>query len=153
MPSCTFLVGVPGSGKSTWISHRIPHREHTTLISTDHVIEYIADAYEMTYDESFKDLIKFAEKVMWKSLEDAVHFQDNIVIDRTNLTEKSRARFIKYLEGYKFYAVVFPTPEQEEWERRLNSRPGKTIPKSVLESMHLEYPKCSEGFEWIQNAS
>lgn len=150
MPKCTILIGVPGSGKSTWLDS-VGEPERTVIISTDNTIQYIADIYDMTYNEAFPDLIKFAEKVMWKSLEDSMYFQDNIIIDRTNLSVGSRKRFIKFLQGYEFEAVVFPTPEPEEWNRRLNSREGKAIPSNVLESMAKNFnePSEAEGFSRI----
>ena len=150
MPKCTFLVGVPASGKSTWLAQQ-GELERTMIISTDNTIEYIAELFDMSYNEAFPDLIKFAEKVMWKSLEDAAYFGDNIIIDRTNLSVGSRKRFIKFLQGYGFEAVVFPTPEHKEWERRLNSREGKTIPSHVLQSMvkNFEKPTEAEGFSKI----
>lgn len=151
MPKCTILIGVPGSGKSTWLESLGKFEDTTTIISTDNTIEYIAEEFGMTYDQCFKDLIKFAEKVMWNSIESAVHFEDNIIIDRTNLSAASRRKFFRSLEDYEFEAVVFATPEQEEWDRRLNSRPGKTIPSHVLNSMatSMELPSESEGFSKI----
>lgn len=151
MPKCTLLVGVPGSGKSTWLLDR-EYIEDQYIASTDDIIEQIAFGFGMTYDEGFKDLIKFAEKVMWKELADFAEDGERIYIDRTNLSVKSRKRFIDFLKpyGYEFDAVVFATPETEEWARRLY-RPGKTIPDHVLESMadNIEMPKKEEGFTKI----
>lgn len=151
MPKCTLLVGVPGSGKSTWLLDR-EYIEDQYIASTDDIIEAIAFGFGMTYDEGFKDLIKFAEKVMWKELADFAEDGERIYIDRTNLSVKSRKKFIDFLKpyGYEFDAVVFPTPETEEWARRLY-RPGKTIPDHVLESMadNIEMPKKEEGFTKI----
>lgn len=148
MPKCTILVGVPGSGKSTWLRSQYNYY----VASTDNIIEQIAGGFDMTYNEGFKDLINFAEKVMWKELETFAKMGWNIAIDRTNLTAKSRKRFIDFLKpyGYEFDAVVFQTPEAEEWKRRLD-RPGKTIPPHVLESMadNFEIPLMSEGFAKI----
>lgn len=148
MPKCTILVGVPGSGKSTWLLEQ-EYIEDQYIASTDGIIESIGIAFNMTYDESFKDLIKFAEKVMWKELADFAEDGERIYIDRTNLSVKSRKRFIDFLKpyGYEFDAVVFETPEGEEWKRRLN-RPGKTIAAHVLESMadNIEIPTMDEGF-------
>lgn len=151
MPKCTFLVGVPGSGKSTWLFMNNMGQPSESIISTDTTIESIAEDFGMTYNEAFSDLIKFAEKIMWKQLEYAVTYQENIIIDRTNLSVSSRKRFIKFLPGYEFEAVVFPTPESEEWSRRLNSRPGKTIPLDVLQSMakNFDEPSEAEGFSKI----
>ena len=148
MPKCTILVGVPGSGKSTWmLSQEILDNRY--VASTDAIIEQIAGGFNMTYDEGFKDLIKFAEKLMWKELTEFAEAGERIYIDRTNLSVKSRKRYIDFLKpyGYEFDAVVFETPEGEEWKRRLN-RPGKTIAAHVLESMadNIEIPTMDEGF-------
>jgi len=150
MPKCTILIGVPASGKSTWLKEQ-GELERTMIISTDNIIENVAERYDLSYDDVFQDLIKFAEKVMWRSLEDSAYFQDNIIIDRTNLSVKSRKRFMRMLDGYEFEAVVFPTPDPMEWERRLNSRPGKSIPDNVLKSMakNFEMPTEAEGFSTI----
>ena len=65
MPKCTFLIGVPGSGKSTWFDKN----QVGTLISSDDIIESIACEYEMTYNQCFQDLIKFAEKELEREKE------------------------------------------------------------------------------------
>jgi predicted kinase len=147
MPKCTFLVGVPGSGKSTWFEKT----QVGQLISSDEIIESVAAEYEMSYNEVFQDLIKFADKAMWRNLELCAQDQEDVVIDRTNLTVKSRKRFMNFLKGYEFEAFVFPTPEETEWRRRLDSRPGKTIPAHVLVSMlkNFESPTEKEGFSKI----
>jgi predicted kinase len=95
---------------------------------------------------------------MWKRLEWNAERGNDVVIDRTNLTAKSRKKFIDYLKpyGYEFEAVVFPLPgtvefSEEEWFRRLDSRQGKTIPNSVLASMvnSAQMPTEEEGFTKI----
>ncbi len=150
MPKCTILVGVPGSGKSTWIQEHMPM---ANVMSTDIVIENVARSYDMTYNEGFKDLISFAEKVMWRHITWSIASQVDFVIDRTNLSAKSRKKFIDKLKlhGYEIECVVFHTPEPEEWKRRLDSRPGKTIPQEALDRMvdSYEIPLMSEGFTSI----
>lgn len=143
MRKCTMLIGLPASGKSTYAENS-GLTSSACWISTDNIIQDIADDYGFTYDEIFKDAIGLAEKVMWRSLEHAHNKGYDVVIDRTNLTRKSRARFIRFLTGYEFEAVVFPTPEN--WEERLASRTGKTIPQHILNTMKLEYPTLDEGF-------
>jgi len=150
MPKCIMLVGVPASGKSTWIQEYMPM---ANVMSTDIVIENVARSYGMTYNEGFKDLISFAEKVMWRHITWSIASQVNFVIDRTNLTAKSRKKFIDKLKlhGYELECVVFPTPEPDEWKRRLDSRPGKTIPQEALDRMvnSYEVPLMSEGFSSV----
>lgn len=156
MPKCTILVGVPASGKSTWFSKN----KTSTMapISTDNIIEFMGSLFGFTYDQIFKDSISLAEKIMWKRLEWNAECRNDVVIDRTNLTAKSRKKFIDYLKpyGYEFEAVVFPLPgtvefSEEEWFRRLDSRQGKTIPNAVLASMvnSAQMPSEEEGFTKI----
>ena len=54
-------------------------------------------------------------------------------------------------EHYEKIAVVFLTPEDAEWQRRLD-RPGKSIPQNILMGMRdsMEFPEPEEGFDKIQ---
>ena len=156
MPKCTILVGVPGSGKSTWLI------DNTTvsskIVSTDNIIEGLANVYGFTYNEIFSETIRFADMVMVKRMLEAAEAGLDLYIDRTNMTEKSRRQFINKLRkyGYTFEAVVFPEVgsvalSEFEWDRRLASRPGKTIPQETLYRMRSSYeiPLESEGFSKI----
>lgn len=152
MPKCIMLVGVPASGKSTW--HRNRYGEYPIPVaSTDQIIEEVAASYGMTYDEGFKGLIQFAEIIMWRQITSCLMGGRNFIIDRTNLSVKSRKKFIDKLKlhHYDIECVVFPTPEPEEWKRRLDSRRGKTIPQEVLDRMVASYevPTEAEGFDKI----
>ncbi|MEN6624388.1 MAG: ATP-binding protein [Smithella sp.] len=149
---CTILVGAPGCGKSTWLKAQ-EWVDDTCVASTDDIIDNIADEYGFTYNQAFKDLIGFAEKVMWEDLRVAAEDGDRIYIDRTNMSRKSRKKFIDFLRpyGYRFDAVVFPNPDPVEWERRLNNRPGKTIPDNIIRNMVASFrmPTPEEGFDNI----
>ena len=154
--TCYVLVGPPGSGKSTYADNTI---YDAIIVSSDDVIQTICEDYGITYDEGFPDLVKFADKMFWFALKRCADNGINIVVDRTNMSVKSRKKIFDVMSsyGYNFYAKVFPMPEKEEWNRRLNSRNGKTIPSDVLEGMikNFEMPTVEEGFvsvEIIENA-
>jgi predicted kinase len=154
MPKCTILVGVPASGKSTWITNNIRDiSPYAVIISTDDIIQELADSYNLTYNEVFKETIRFAEMVMNKNIEWAAEDADDMIVDRTNMTVKSRKQYIDKLcdYGYEFECVVFPVPDTEEWSRRLNSRPGKNIPQEAIDRMVNSYqePTLEEGFKKI----
>lgn len=156
MKNIYILVGPPASGKTTWIQKAFQGEVFT--VSTDDIIQEIADDDDLTYDEAFAKYIKAAEQIMW---EDFDHFvageYDPIVVDRTNMSVKSRRRFFERLRNfhkgheYKLHAVVFPKPEDEEYKVRLNSRPGKTIPEAVVNSMlaSFQMPTKEEGFDTV----
>jgi predicted kinase len=147
MPKCIMLIGVPASGKSTHVSKYLSNSD---VHSTDNIIEQIARGWGYSYDEVFGDLIKFADRAFWDGIAASAENGHDIIIDRTNLTVKGRKRFFQFLRehDYEFEAVVFPTPDEAEWKRRLASRPGKTIPANVLKSMQGSYeaPSMNEGF-------
>ena len=150
------LVGPPAAGKSTWVEKEF--QGECFVVSSDKIIEEIAAEKNQTYDEVFY-YVKVAEAMMWQEFDKAVETKhDPIVVDRTNMSVKSRRRFFERLRnfhkghGYQLHAVVFPKPEDAEYERRLNSRPGKTIPEFIINSMlaSFEMPTESEGFASIR---
>lgn len=150
MPILYVLVGVPGAGKSTYIKNHLKG----VILSTDDYIEKIASETGKTYNEVFsKETMREAISELNSNLSKAIFNKENIIWDQTNLSVKKRASILAEFKGtdYEKIAVVFPTPNEEEWKRRLNSRPGKTIPIHVLNSMakSLEYPTIAEGFDRV----
>lgn len=156
-PVLWMLVGVPGSGKSTWITKVDVLEEgrgrDTTVLSTDFFIECAAKRRGMTYNEVFQDTIKHANRMMYAHLDWALAHDHNIIWDQTNTSRKSRKeKLAKIPDHYKKIAVFFPTPDIEELERRLASRPGKIIPKGVMQNMIdcLNQPMLEEGFDEVR---
>lgn len=143
-------MGPPAAGKSTWIyKNMLMHNNF--VASSDQIIEEIANDYDLSYNECFKNLIGFADQVFWHNLKLANFDGENVIIDRTNMSVKSRKRYFELFKDYEFHAVVFPAPEKKEWDRRLNSRPGKNIPEEVIAGMlkSFEMPTIEEGFSSI----
>ena len=134
MPKVYMLIGVPGSGKSTWISAQ-DWAKDCVLVSTDKLIDIEAGRQGKTYNEVFKDYIDTATKLMNDDVREAVAAGKDIIWDQTNTSRKSRKAKLAQVQGYYTIAVVFDTPAEEEWQRRLANRPGKSIPPAVLKAM------------------
>jgi len=152
MPTVYFLIGVPASGKSTWVENFILGND-SIVLSTDNYIEDVAKSRGLTYNDVFTAAIKDAEKSLNEALEWGIKFEKNLVWDQTNLNEKNRRKKLSKIPAhYRKVAVCFPTPDPDEHARRLNNRPGKTIPEFVLKNMisSLAFPDSSEGFDEIQ---
>lgn len=148
------MIGVPGSGKSTWLAKQSFNWTNTVIISTDNIIEQRAAAQGKTYSEVFQNEIKSATAEMNSRLLAAIDARQNIIWDQTNLTKKSRKSKLSNIpQEYEKIAVFFPTPDKEELKRRLASRPGKTIPANIVLGMisQLETPTVDEGFSQIIN--
>jgi predicted kinase len=154
MPSLYLLVGVPGSGKSTWLNHQFEqgffHDDTHKVISTDNIIEHQAKALGKTYDDVFQDTIKEAQKMADERARKYFEQGFNVIWDQTNTTIKTRAKKLRMVpEGYSKFAVVFECPPMDELNRRLASRPGKNIPPHVIKMMLDSYqePTIDEGFD------
>jgi predicted kinase len=154
MPKCYQLIGVPGSGKSTWIDTQdwaLP----CAKISTDKWVEIYAKEVGKTYSQVFTDFMPTAVDLMAKEVVAAREAGRDIIWDQTSVNIKSRKRKFNMLPDYYHIAVVFKTPEHKELFRRLWSRPGKDIPEHVIASMiaSFEMPTEDEGFKEIWFAS
>jgi predicted kinase len=150
MPRCYQLVGVPGSGKSTWAENQ-DWALTCARVNTDKWVEIYAKEVGRTYSEVFTDFMPTAVDLMAKEVVAARELKRDIIWDQTSTTVKSRLRKFAMLPDYEHIAVVFETPSRLELKRRLASRPGKEIPDAVIEGMlsSFEMPTEEEGFKEI----
>jgi len=151
---CYQLVGVPGSGKSTWIKEQ-GWAKGIPVVSTDNFVEAYAKEQGKTYSEVFDEYMPIAVKLMANQ---ALVCQANgldVIWDQTSTSVAARRRKFNTLPKYEHIAIVFKTPEADELARRLASRPGKNIPDYVMRSMidGFEMPTEDEGFTEIWYAS
>ena len=154
MAKCYQLVGVPASGKSTWIDSQ-DWALACARVSTDKWVEIYAKEVGKTYSEVFADFMPTAVDLMAKEVVAAREIGRDIIWDQTSTTLASRTRKFNMLPDYEHIAVVFKTPDKKELDRRLASRPGKEIPDHVIRSMieNFDMPTVDEGFTEIWFAS
>ena len=144
------LVGVPGSGKSTWVKEQ-DWAKDCAHISTDQYVEEWAASVGKTYSEVFEEYMPIAVSRMAGAVNGAKSIGKDIIWDQTSTTVASRKRKFNMLPDYYAIAVVFETPSRIELRRRLDSRPGKEIPWVIIEGMlaSFEMPTEEEGFKEI----
>ena len=150
MPKCYVLVGVPGSGKSTWVNNQY-WADSCVYISTDQYVEIEAVTQGKTYSEVFDEYMPTAVNLMVEDVKAASETDKDIIWDQTSTTLASRRRKFNMLPEYEMIAVVFDTPPRQVLETRLASRPGKVIPMTVLTDMieNFESVTEDEGFKEI----
>lgn len=154
MPKCYQLIGVPASGKSTWIKNQ-DWMLGLTIVNTDVFVEDYARTQGKTYSEVFAEYMPTAIDLMIEQVVSAREHGHTVIWDQTSTTVASRARKFRMLPDYEHIAVVFRTPSRDELDVRLSGRPGKHIPKTVIDSMIAgwEEPELEEGFNEIWYAS
>jgi predicted kinase len=150
MAKCYQLVGVPASGKSTWIKNQ-DWTADCVVVSTDEFVEAHAESVGSTYSAVFDEYMPTAVKLMADKVVKAREAGKDIIWDQTSTTEGARRRKFAMLPDYEHIAVVFKTPDAEELKRRLESRPGKNIPTHVIVQMikGFSIPTEDEGFKEI----
>lgn len=150
MRTAYILVGIPGSGKTTWADRRAQNG-NMLVVSTDYHVEQEARRTGKTYSEIFEEYMPMAIELMLNDIKWAKENGMDIIWDQTSTTVASRAKKIRMLSDYSLIAVVFPIPPEKELQERLASRSGKVIPNDVLEKMKNGFvlPTKEEGFDEI----
>lgn len=149
-PKVYILVGVPGSGKTTWTNEQ-DWALDCVYVSTDQYVESYARNLDKTYSEVFETFMPDAVRMMTEAVIKARDLNKDIIWDQTSTTVASRKKKFRMLPDYYHIAVVFKTPVASELTKRLDSRPGKTIPWEVVSDMinKFEMPTEAEGFKEI----
>ena len=139
------LIGLPGSGKSTWIKNFMSDKDPSqwVIASTDDILEKWGKERGLNYNQAFQQLnFKAVVAQMTQDIQDAIKNGKNIIFDQTNMNQKSRRKKLQMLPAtYTREAVVF-TITDEELKARLKKREketGKKIPSNVIDSMARSY--------------
>jgi predicted kinase len=139
------LVGLPGSGKSTYLA-----RKNAAGLSSDAIRRWLADdeTDQTIHDRVFQTLRYLLRQRL--ALGRPVTY-----VDATNLTPEERAPYIGIGKSYgcDVEAVYFAVPLEVCRER--NAQRQRVVPEEVMERMaaKLVPPSPSEGFARISVVS
>lgn len=147
-PRVSMLIGMPGSGKTTWRALRMAQDavRPTTILSTDEKVEDIARQHGLSFSEAFKLLDhREVDRAHRIALRAAVNAGHDVVIDRVNASPAGRAKWLRRVpKHYERHAVMFPVPERDLRIRR-SHRAGKVIPEHALAEMRVAYKSPQPG--------
>jgi len=152
MKKLILLIGIPLSGKSTFIRENYPN---TIVISRDELVMEVFGSND--YNKAFREVNhKEVDKLLNSRLVSASQSNEDVIIDMTNMTSKRRKSTLIHFTNFYKEAIVFPILSDEEYERRNKIRTvteNKSIPLSILKSMMDTYepPTKDEGFDDIVN--
>lgn len=143
---CYILIGPPASGKSTWRSQQ---QGDFVIISGDDIVDEIALKEGKTYGEVWPTIDHDAvNRTLHEKVKMAISEKKDLIVDRTNMTPKSRRMFTSSLpKSYEKIGVIFTVPEDILFNRlhKRAAETGKTIPEFVVKDMIARYIPPEEG--------
>ncbi|MEK6886648.1 MAG: ATP-binding protein [Nanoarchaeota archaeon] len=146
------LIGLPGSGKSTYVG-KYPKHDNTVVLSTDGYIEEKAKELGKTYNEIFRDYIDESTKIFNENIKFAVVERKHIIIDQTNLSEKSRRRKLSQIpKHYAKFAIFWEPDIDRVWKVNQERHSfGRSLSDPTLQQMidNFVFPTEEEGFDIV----
>lgn len=137
------LIGLPGSGKSTWAKNYKEENENVIIVSSDDIREELG--LENTKEDN-KICFDEVEKRTIKGMKNGF----KVIVDATNLNYKKRMQFLKHVcpknEEIISEAVVIATSYENCLKR--NSERDRVVPEDVIKRMResFNFPLFHEGF-------
>lgn len=148
--TATVLIGLPCSGKSSYIRTLNPSRSHSVISRDDILMKFPGE----TYDEKWKNADqKQVDKVFQDWKKRCIESGDDLIFDLTHMSRKSRRKSLNGLpKEYKKKAIVFlPTMSTIIERNEKRSEEGKSIPEDVFKKMICSfYPPMYDEFDEIE---
>ena len=148
------MIGIPGSGKSTWIKENLEEEEY-------HIV-----CPDLIRKELTGDITDFSEdKKVWaiakERVKEALEQGQNVVLDATNVNKGYRLGFLKDLPPCHLKAKICEVDPETAKERiskdMADEKDRSAVPDEIIERMYKEFETfCSrsqlekEGFEIIE---
>lgn len=140
------LIGIPGSGKSTWaekVAAEMPKPVH--YISTDEIRETeFGDVADMSHNAAV-----FA--IMKNRLRAALSKGESVILDATLVRKGERLPYIKVAKSYGANVTAYYLKSDLATALRRNEMRKRTVPPEILQKRYalLEEPTKTEGFDRV----
>lgn len=149
LPSITFLIGPPCSGKSSYLRYK---NEHNVLSRDVILLEFAKtdnynDAWNCVDQEVVNELLN-------KKYNELIKDGKDFFIDMTNMNKKSRKKF--HNKGFNSKAIVFEVGYKELLDRneKRSENDNKNIPESVIyhmvKSLNVKYRDEFNEIEFVR---
>ena len=148
MANLILVCGLPGSGKSTYLS-QFKHNMNCKVVSRDEIRFSLLQEGEAYF--SHEDDVC---KIMWTQINESLAANKDTYVDQTSLTPDSRSYLLKHITAhYELCNIIwFNIPTSICLERNENRRDTKTyVPRGVIRRMAIQMipPSYEEAFDNI----
>lgn len=148
MANLTLVCGLPGSGKSTFLS-KFEHNKNCKIISRDKIRFSL-----LQEGESYFSHEEEVCKILWDKINESLAADKNTYVDQTSLTPDSRSYLLKHITThYELCNIIwFNIPINICLERNENRNGTKAyVPRGVIRRMAAQMipPSYKETFDNI----
>ncbi|WP_286925507.1 MULTISPECIES: AAA family ATPase [Lysinibacillus] len=137
-----FTVGLPGSGKSTFVK-QLAISENAVILSSDAIRQEL-------FGDATKQKSRVVFRTLYERLNNLVAKGFSVIVDATNIERDRRVFALRKLPStIKKECYYFDTPYSICVAR--NQQRKRHVPLLVMEKMrkHLEFPTVGEGFDVV----
>lgn len=170
------VVGIPGSGKSTFAANMEKSNANTVVHSSDGIRGELFGDEGIQYDKNIAikrmtakgiDFSAMSEDELEKAMRSACNSlvfgtlmrrvkRDlskgmKVVYDATNINAKGRRKLLKDLNGFYSNAICYYFPIAREVAIERDSKRSRTVGADVIDRMlaNIQEPTTEEGFDFI----
>lgn len=149
-PSFTITVGIPGSGKSTWINSQVLD-QNTEVVSPDDIRR------ELTGNVSDQTQNKRVFEIAYQRTIDYLNQGINVIFDATNVYSFGRKKMLETLRNsvdtdFIAYAKVFEV-KPEEAKKRIKDdieelgKDRSNVPPEIIDKQYINFLKDKDKIE------
>ncbi len=146
MSKLYIMMGIPGSGKSTWCEENISNKD--SYVSRDRVrfgLLKAGDNYFSKENEVYKEFINIIDKKLMT--------YNEVYVDQTSLNSGARRKLIRSLQikPDEIHVIWLKTPLQKSLLQNAKRKGLERVPDHSIIQMYgrLERPTWSEGIKYL----
>jgi predicted kinase len=147
-PHLVVLVGIPGSGKTTFARRLLSRCRAMCWVSPDLIRERLYPGYERGQAEHRQMNHRRVFSIAYRELAEALEAGQDVIFDATSLTVASRRRLLRSAERYDAIPIAHYFPIALPPALARNAHRHRRVPAGVIARMHaiLVPPRREEGF-------
>lgn len=149
MANLFVMVGIPGSGKSTFLKTYFRGRQDVRIVSRDAIRFSLVKP-----DEPYFLRENEVQQKFWREINKELAAGKDVFVDQTSISITSRKKLLKNIHGYNKCIAIFLNDSLDTnlCLKRNEKREGRAfVPPEIIKNMatQLELPSSFEGFDMI----